>query len=111
MRRGELYICDLNPVVGHEQGGRRPVLVMSGPAFGHIPGLFLGLPLTTTDRGLIHHVPVPADKMTGLRTASFVMTEQIRVLSTRRLVGQSIGVVPRDTFARVEYALKVFLEF
>lgn len=110
MRRGELYICDLSPVVGHEQGGRRPVLVMSGPAFAAIPGLFLGLPLTITDRGLIHHVEVSAGKSSGLRTVSFVMTEQLRVLSTRRLAGPSVGVVSGSSLARVEYAVKAFLE-
>jgi mRNA-degrading endonuclease toxin of MazEF toxin-antitoxin module len=86
------------------------VLVISGPAFAAIPGLFLGLPLTTTDRGLIHHVEIPADKATGLRTVSFVMTEQIRVLSTRRLAGPSLGVVSGSALAQVEYAVKAFLD-
>jgi len=105
---GDVLLCDLNPVAGREQGGIRPVLVVSHNRYAVIPGLFLAVPLTTRDRGLDHHIWVPADDRTGLRQVSFAMTEQIRAMSTQRAVRQ-LGSVSSETLTAVSRYLHLFL--
>ena len=59
--RGEVWLADLNPVRGHEQAGRRPVLVVSEDLFNQGPaGLAIVLPMTSTIRNVPSHVPVSA---------------------------------------------------
>jgi mRNA interferase MazF len=91
-RQGDLWFAQLNPVVGHEQGGIRPVLVVSGDHFNSLPSeLLTVLPLTSRDRGLAWHFRL--DEGTGgLSKTSFVLCEQIRTISMRRLA-RKIGSV------------------
>ena len=57
--RGEVWWADLDPGKGHEQGGRRSVLVVSTNYFNSGPaGLVLVIPLTRTDRRIPIHVPI-----------------------------------------------------
>jgi mRNA interferase MazF len=91
---GHVLLCDLNPVAGPEQGGIRPVVVVSQPRYAVIPGLFLAVPLTTRDRELDHHVHVPADSGTGLGQVSYAMTEQVRAISEMR-AGTATGTGQR----------------
>jgi mRNA interferase MazF len=57
--RGEIWFADLDPVRGHEQGGPRPVLVITRDSYNRGPsGLIVVLPLTTTHRGVPIHVPI-----------------------------------------------------
>jgi mRNA interferase MazF len=105
---GDVLLCDLNPVAGRKQGGVRPVLVVSHHRYSVIPGLFLAVPLTTRDRGLDHHVQVPADERTGLRQVSFAMTEQVRAMSDRR-AGRQLGSVSSETLSTVSRYLHLFI--
>jgi mRNA interferase MazF len=73
-----------------------------------IPGLFLAVPLTTRDRGLDHHIRVPADDRTGLRQVSFAMTEQVRAMSTQRAARQ-LASVSGETPTAVSRYLHLFL--
>ena len=98
MTSGDVLLCDLNPVAGREQGGIRP---RCGRSCSHhryavIPGLFLAVPLTTRDRGLDHHIAVPADDGTGLKQVSYAMTEQVRAVSDQR-AGRQLGRVSTGT--------------
>ena len=67
-------------------------MVVSHQRYSVIPGLFLAVSLTSTDRALRHHVAVPADEATGLARASYAMTEQIRALAYDR-VERQLGAV------------------
>lgn len=105
---GEIVLVDLNPIAGREQGGKRPVLVVSHRRYAAIPGLFLGVPLTSTDRGLPHHVSIAAAGQTGLHRTSYAMTEQLRALSLDR-VDQHLGNLDSETFRRVSRYLHLFI--
>src|SRR4051812_6397513 len=97
----ELWIVDLNPAVGHEQGGVRPALVVSGDRFNRSrAGLVTIAPVTGTDRGLIAHVRVDPPEG-GLVKTSFVMTDQVRTISRLRL-GKRLGAISQATRAEVE---------
>jgi mRNA interferase MazF len=105
---GDVLLCDLNPVAGREQGGIRPVVVVSHPRYAVIPGLFLGVPLTTRNRGLEHHIGIPADAATGLTQQSYAMTEQVRAMSELR-AGRRIGAVADATLSDISRCLHLFI--
>jgi mRNA interferase MazF len=105
---GDVLLCDLNPVAGREQGGIRPVVVVSHDRYAVIPGLFLAVPLTSRDRGLDHHVEVPADDGTGLKQVSYAMTEQVRAMSDQR-AGRRLGKVGDDAMTAISRYLHLFI--
>ncbi|MFQ5652369.1 MAG: type II toxin-antitoxin system PemK/MazF family toxin [bacterium] len=79
--RGDIWLADLNPTRGHEQAGRRPVLVISEDMFNRGPaGLIIILPVTSTHRGIPSHVPVTPPEG-GLRTASVILCEAVRSIA------------------------------
>jgi len=100
IRRGEVYIGDPDPVVGHEQGGRRPFLVLSISQMNQSPAsLAITVPLTTRDRRNKLHVRVEPPEG-GLERVSFAMPEMVRSLSTVRLQ-RRLGRVSPDTIEAV----------
>ena len=106
--RGELWMADLEPITGHEQGGRRPCVVLSDDLFNHGPAeLVVVLPITSRDRGIPLRVPLEPPEG-GVRMASFVMPEMIRSISTRRLASR-IGVISSATMGVVEEHVKAVL--
>jgi mRNA interferase MazF len=108
MTTGDVLLCDLNPVADREQGGIRPVVVVSHPRYSVIPGLFLAVPLTSRDRGLEHHIVIPANAETGLKQQSYAMTEQIRAVSDLR-AGRQIGTVGHDALTAISRYLHLFI--
>jgi mRNA interferase MazF len=105
---GDVLLCDLNPVAGREQGGIRPVVVVSHYRYSAIPGLFLAVPLTTRNRDLDHHIEVPPDGGTGLKQVSYAMTEQIRAMSDQR-AGRQLGSVSSETLTAISRYLHLFI--
>jgi mRNA interferase MazF len=107
--RGEIWDVDLRGSRGHEQRGRRPGLVISTDRFDHGPaGLVVLLPLTTRDKGIPLHVEL-APPEGGVRVRSFVKPEDVRSVSTERLVKRR-GRVSAEAMAVVESRLRVLLE-
>lgn len=94
--RGDIYEADLDPVEGHEQGGRRPILIVSIDAMNRsAAALAIGVPLTTTDWGNRMHVRLtPGGR--GLDRVSYAMPEMIRSISTARL-RRRLGSTPSTT--------------
>ncbi|HVQ59202.1 MAG TPA: type II toxin-antitoxin system PemK/MazF family toxin [Solirubrobacterales bacterium] len=100
VKRGEVYLADPDPVVGHEQGGRRPHLVISVNQMNRsAAGLLIGVPLTTTDRGSKLHVRLEPPEG-GLNRVSFAMPEMARSVSTARLLGK-LGYASPDAVESV----------
>ena len=108
MTSGDVLLCDLNPVAGREQGGIRPVVVVSHHRYSVIPGLFLAVPLTTRNRDLDQHIEVPADDDTGLKQVSYAMTEQVRAMSNQR-AGRQLGRVSSETLQTMSRYLHLFI--
>jgi mRNA interferase MazF len=105
---GDVLLCDLDPVVGREQGRIRPVIVVSHHRYAVIPGLFLAVPLTSRDRGLDHHIEIPADDRTGLKQVSYAMTEQVRAMSDQR-AGRHLGKISSETLTAISRYLHLFI--
>ena len=75
-KQGDFVAITFDPQTGHEQQGRRPVLVISKQAFNQATGLAMICPVTNTHRNFPFHIPVPSEsKLTG-----FIMVEQIKSL-------------------------------
>jgi mRNA interferase MazF len=109
IRRGEVWLADLEPTRGNEQTGERPVLIVSADRFNQGRGrLVIAVPLTTRKRGLPVHVEVrPPDG--GLRDVSFAMCEQVRSLAVERLGPQPFGTVPAAVLNSVQDRLRLLL--
>jgi len=100
VKRGEIYMADADPVLGHEQGGTRPFLLLSINQMNRSPAeLVIAVPLTTTDRGSELHARLDPPEG-GLPRVSFAMPEMVRVLSTVRL-RQRLGRASPDTVEAV----------
>ena len=99
MRVGDLYVADFGglDVRGYEQAGTRPALIVHSDEFLRIPSLALVCPLTTRARGVPNHVPVVADDRNRLKSDCFVMTEQLRAIDRRFLLGYIGAVSPAVT--------------
>ncbi len=97
--RGEIYWADLNPVRGHEQAGRRPVLVLSHNLFNERSGTVIAMALTSQAQraGFPLSWKLPAG--VGPREA-WVKISQVRTLSTERL-SDRIGRIEDDDLTRI----------
>ena len=96
----------LDPAVGREQSGRRPVLVVSNHDYlDVIAALVIVMPITSQHRGWSNHVAV--DPPTLLDRPSWVMTEQVRTISRNR-VQSPIGLVSPECVAEVRLWLRDF---
>jgi mRNA interferase MazF len=101
-RQGEIWEVDLDPVRGHEQAGSRPALVISVDRFNQGPaGLVIAAPLTSVDRRQPLHVALDPPEG-GVRGRSFVKAEDVRSISTERLLGRWGSVEPATLRAVVD---------
>ena len=106
--RGEIWYGHLDPVRGHEQGGSRPVLIISDDIYNRGPAdLVLAVPLTTTARGVRLHVPILPPEG-GVKRPSVILCDAIRSLAKERLT-ERWGSVSNATMAAVEYRLRTLL--
>ena len=111
IKRGELYYADLSPVVGSEQGGIRPVLVVQNDVGNKYSPTVIAAAITSqiNKAKLPTHIELSAIDY-GLSKDSVVLLEQIRTLDKRRLK-ERIGELPLDTMKKVNIALLISLGF
>lgn len=107
IRRGQIFLAGLDPVVGSEQGGVRPVLVVQNNVGNRHAGTVIVAALTSRSKpGLPTHVALPAGA--GAAGGSTVMLEQIRTIDKSRLL-RSLGSLDRALMWRVDAAIAVSL--
>ncbi|MFE3199774.1 type II toxin-antitoxin system PemK/MazF family toxin [Embleya sp. NPDC059237] len=103
-------MADLAPVIGSEQSGRRPVVVVNSPFYASFPiAMAIIVPLTTQDRGLPHHVPVSSPQ-SGLRRPSWARTDDVRAISEQRLIGRPLGSVGDKEAEEIRTYLRLMLD-
>lgn len=110
MKRGDVYMAELDPVVGSEQGGRRPVVIIQNDMGNlHAPTV-IAIPLTGSQGKpeLPTHVHV-AQGEAGLWRESIVLCEQVRTLEKTRLI-RYLGALSAQSMRLVEKALFVSLD-
>jgi mRNA interferase MazF len=107
--RGEIWWANLEPIVGSEQGGRRPVLVLQTDLLAAFTSTVIAAPLTT----VLRRAQLPSSAFiprlgTGLASDSVALCHQLRVLDKARFHSR-VGSVPPEVLAQAELALKFTL--
>ena len=106
--RGDVWLVDLEPIRGHEQGGRRPALVISVDLFNHGPAdLVVVLPITSRAKEIPFHVAVSPGEG-GLKERSYIKCEDVRSIAKERLA-QQWGAVSDSTLNDVEDRLRILM--
>ena len=110
IKRGDLYYADLSPVIGSEQGGVRPVLVVQNNIGNKYSPTIIAAAITSQMNKvkLPTHIDLPVDS--GLQKNSVALLEQIRTIDKTRL-RDKIGSVDMSIMEKVNSALLVSLGF
>ena len=107
VKRGDIYYADLSPVIGSEQGGMRPVLIVQNDTGNrHSPTVIAAAITSKTDKArLPTHIELNAHSV-GLSRNSVILLEQIRTLDKSRL-REKMGKLDKDTMNAVDNAIMV----
>lgn len=107
VKRGEIYYADLSPVVGSEQGGLRPVVIVQNDIGNKYSPTVIAAAITSQKykSNLPTHIKVSASNC-GLAKDSIVLLEQVRTLDKRRLK-EKMGALPEEDMCRINQALSV----
>jgi mRNA interferase MazF len=97
--RGEIYWAELNPTIGHEQGGLRPVLIVSHDIFNDRSGIVIAVAITSQEprAGFPLALEITTTK---LPKRSWARIGQIRTLSVERL-GKKLGQIAPEELERI----------
>lgn len=110
VKRGDIYFADLSPVVGSEQGGLRPVLIIQNDVGNRYSPTVIAAAITSRmgKNRLPTHIDLlrGADPENGLPRDSIVLLEQIRTLDKRRL-REKMGHLDDATMREVNEAISV----
>ena len=99
MRRGEIWLVGLDPTLGHEQKGRRPVLIVSPEAFNRVTKVPVVLPITSG--GNFARTAGFAVTLDGTKTTGVVRCDQPRALDLAARGGKKLESVPDATMNEV----------
>lgn len=109
IKRGEIYYADLRPVVGSEQGGIRPVLIVQNDTGNRYSPTTIIAAITSQDKKTIPtHVNINSNNINGLKTNSTVLLEQIRMIDKSRIKSK-IGQLNEEELDNVMNAMKISL--
>ncbi len=99
MKRGEIWLVSLDPTSGHEQQGRRPVLIVSPEAFNQVTRLPVILPITTG--GQFARTAGFAVPLTGTKTTGIIRCDQPRALDLAARGGRKLESIPDAVMGEV----------
>ena len=107
IRRGDIFYADLSPVVGSEQGGLRPVLIVQNDVGNRYSPTVIAAAITSklNKAKMPTHIDVFASRV-GLAKDSVILLEQIRTLDKRRLK-EKMGHLDDELMAKVNTAISV----
>ena len=105
--RGDIYYADLSPVVGSEQGGVRPIIIIQNDVGNKYSPTIIAAAVTSqiNKAKLPTHIEISADDY-GLPKNSVILLEQIRTIDKRRLK-EKIGHINEDLVRRINQALSI----
>ncbi len=107
IQRGEIYYADLSPVVGSEQGGVRPVLILQNDTGNKFSSTTIIAPITSVPQKKSQptHIFIDCD---FLESESVILLEQFHTIDKKRLSNRLGQLSPKD-MQRVEFAMSVSL--
>lgn len=106
IRRGNLFYADLNPVVGSEQGGIRPVLVIQNDVGNHFSPTVVAAAITSRKAKNSLPTHILLENAPGLAPTSLLLLEQLRTIDRKRLCGY-IGRISKEKMLEVDAALAI----
>lgn len=104
--RGQMYYANLDPVIGSEQGGTRPVLVIQNNVGNSFSPTIIIAPITTRVKKLRQPTHIGIPPYFGLPQSSMAMLEQIRTIDKSRL-GDYVGCLDDDVMDYIDEALGI----
>ena len=105
IKRGDIFYADLNPIIGSEQGGVRPVLIVQNNVGNRYSPTLVVLPLSAAKKPYLPtHIRICGSKM--LPKDSIVLAEQIRTIDRNRLK-RYVGSVGFEIMEKVDKAVKI----
>ena len=109
VKRGDIYYADLSPVVGSEQGGIRPVLVLQNDIGNKYSPTVIVAAITSqiNKSKLPTHLAINADKF-GIAKDSVILLEQLRTIDKKRL-SDRLGQISAKDMHQIEYAMNISL--
>jgi mRNA interferase MazF len=109
VKRGDIYYADLSPVIGSEQGGVRPVIIIQNDVGNkYSPTVIIAAITSQINKAkLPTHIEISGEKY-GLSKDSVILLEQIRTIDKRRLK-EKTGHAGEELCARVSEALRISL--
>jgi mRNA interferase MazF len=107
IKRGDIFYADLSPVVGSEQGGLRPVVIVQNDVGNkHSPTVIAAAITSRINKATLPtHIPIPAEQH-GLPKDSVILAEQVRTLDKQRLK-ECMGHLDDDAMGDLDNALSV----
>lgn len=107
VKRGEVYLADLSPVVGSEQGGRRPVLIIQNDVGNHFSTTVIVAAITAKHEkaNLPTHIEIQKDQF-HFSKESTILLEQIRTIDKVRLL-EKITEVDEEMMEKVNEGLRI----
>lgn len=106
IRRGDLFYADLNPVVGSEQGGIRPVLVIQNDVGNHFSPTVVAAAITSRKAKNSLPTHILLENVPGLAPTFLLLLEQLRTIDRKRLRGY-IGRISKEKMLEVDAALAI----
>ena len=107
IKRGDIYYADLSPVVGSEQGGVRPVLIVQNDVGNRHSPTVIAAAITSqkSKTNLPAHIRLDAGS-TGMQRDSIVLLEQIRTIDKHRL-RERMGKLDESSMVKVDQAISI----
>ncbi len=107
VKRGDIFYADLGPVIGSEQDGIRPVLIIQNDMGNKYSPTVIALAITTKKKNsLPTHIPIKKSLISGLKKDSIILVEQIRTIDKARLI-KKVGHLDNLEMDKVKKALKL----
>ena len=108
--RGEIYVANLSPYIGSEQGGTRPVIILQNNLGNIYSPTLIVAPLTSRLKKKEIPTHYLIEDMEALKENSLVLLEQIKTIDKQR-VGEYIGKIPDHDMKNIEKAITISLGF
>lgn len=106
----EIWLADLNPVIGSEQSGIRPVVIVSGETMNRTYSVVIMCPLTTKIKSYRGCPVITPNKTNNLSEISQVIPFQVRTISKIRLT-KKLGLITDSELENIKKGLELFLNY
>ena len=110
MKQREIWYANLNPAMGSEQKGFRPVVIVSGNMLNKYLQIVIACPLTTKIKGYKGNVLLNPDDLNGLTKKSEVLTFHIRSISKDRMI-KKLGYITSSQLATIKQTLDDIIRY